>query len=109
MAKQKTLAMLAAGVCAAAASAFVPSIASAQDYVVPGILAAPLAIAETPFVVADALLGVPPYYSAYDYPTEGPGAPGGPNWDAYCTSKYRSFDPVTGTFMGYDGVRHYCR
>jgi ferric-dicitrate binding protein FerR (iron transport regulator) len=31
------------------------------------------------------------------------------NWLAYCSSKYRSFDPETGTYMGYDGRRHYCR
>ncbi len=27
----------------------------------------------------------------------------------YCSSKYRSFDPSSGTFLGYDGNRHYCR
>ena len=27
----------------------------------------------------------------------------------YCSAKYRSFDPGTGTFMGNDGQRHYCR
>jgi hypothetical protein len=109
MARQKILATLAAGACAAAATALVPSIASAQDWGVPGILAAPIAVAEAPFVVADALLGVPPYYPAYVYPTAGPVALGGSSWDAYCAAKYRSFDPVTGTFMGYDGLRHYCR
>ncbi|WP_332123039.1 BA14K family protein, partial [Azorhizobium caulinodans] len=30
------------------------------------------------------------------------------NWYAYCASKYRSFDPRTGTYMGYDGRRHPC-
>lgn len=36
-------------------------------------------------------------------------APGSADWNAYCASKYRSFDPATGTFLGYDGKRHYCR
>ena len=35
--------------------------------------------------------------------------PGYNNWLAYCSSRYRSFDPRTGTFMGYDGLRHPCR
>jgi hypothetical protein len=29
-------------------------------------------------------------------------------WLAYCHSKYRSFDPASGTYLGYDGVRHPC-
>lgn len=39
------------------------------------------------------------------------GGPYGPydDWYAYCASKYRSFDPATGTFMGYDGIRRPCR
>ena len=28
---------------------------------------------------------------------------------AYCSAKYRSFDPRSGTFVGYDGERHRCR
>lgn len=44
----------------------------------------------------------PPVYYEPDY---------GPDddWLAYCASKYRSFDPATGTFMGYDGIRRPCR
>ncbi len=32
-----------------------------------------------------------------------------PAWYSYCESRYRSFDPGSGTFLGYDGLRHYCR
>jgi hypothetical protein len=32
-----------------------------------------------------------------------------PGWIAYCARRYRSFDPYTGTFLGSDGLRHYCR
>jgi hypothetical protein len=47
----------------------------------------------------------PPYYPApYYYRPAGP-----PDWEAYCASRYRSFDPYTGTYMGYDGVRRPCR
>ena len=28
--------------------------------------------------------------------------------DAYCASRYRSYDPASGTYLGYDGVRHSC-
>lgn len=28
---------------------------------------------------------------------------------AYCARRYRSFDPQSFTFLGYDGRRHYCR
>jgi hypothetical protein len=27
---------------------------------------------------------------------------------AYCASRFRSYDPETGTFLGYDGLRHPC-
>jgi hypothetical protein len=26
-----------------------------------------------------------------------------------CTQRYRSYDPASGTFLGYDGARHPCR
>jgi len=50
----------------------------------------------------------PPYYPPAAY---GPGyqpAPGYGGDAAYCASRYRSYDPATGTFLGYDGVRHPC-
>lgn len=28
---------------------------------------------------------------------------------AYCSRRYRSYDPASGTFLGYDGRRHVCR
>lgn len=31
------------------------------------------------------------------------------NTDAYCASKYRSYNPYTKTYTGYDGRQHYCR
>lgn len=29
-------------------------------------------------------------------------------WKQYCRSKYRSFNAKSGTFLGYDGKRHFC-
>jgi len=55
--------------------------------------------------------GGPYYYGAPYYPY-GPGyypAPGyGGDAASYCASRYRSYDPATGTFLGYDGARHPC-
>lgn len=34
---------------------------------------------------------------------------GDPDWIHSCSRRYRSFDPKTGTYLGYDGRRHYCR
>ena len=31
------------------------------------------------------------------------------DWIAYCSSKYRSFNPATGLYLGYDGQYHPCR
>jgi hypothetical protein len=30
-------------------------------------------------------------------------------WFAYCTKRYRSFDPETGTFLSFDGERRFCK
>jgi hypothetical protein len=35
-------------------------------------------------------------------------APGGGDSSAYCAQRYRSYDPASGTFLGYDGQRHPC-
>ncbi|THV15689.1 BA14K family protein [Rhizobium rhizophilum] len=29
-------------------------------------------------------------------------------WHDYCSQRYRSFNPRTGTFVGYDGRTHFC-
>jgi hypothetical protein len=31
------------------------------------------------------------------------------DWIAYCSSKYRSFNPATGLYLGYDGQYHPCQ
>ena len=36
-------------------------------------------------------------------------APWTPAWYAYCDARYRSFDPATGHFLGYDGRYHFWR
>ncbi len=31
-----------------------------------------------------------------------------PEWYRYCEGTYRSFNPRSGTFVGYDGLEHFC-
>jgi BA14K-like protein len=40
----------------------------------------------------------------YNFAPEGMGPPGA----AACAARFRSYDPATGTFMGFDGMRHPC-
>ncbi|MEQ1949976.1 BA14K family protein [Mesorhizobium sp. CN2-181] len=35
--------------------------------------------------------------------------PWSPDWYDYCAGRYRSFNPRTGTFTGYDGLQHFCQ
>ena len=35
-------------------------------------------------------------------------APGGGDDAGYCAQRYRSYDPASGTYLGYDGQRHPC-
>jgi len=95
--------LVASGSVAAATTIGLTSCASAQDWVAPDIVAAPLAVVEAPFAVAGAILAGPaPAYAYVAPPAIAPDA------IAYCASRYRSFDPASGTFLGYDGLRHPC-
>ena len=71
----------------------------ATDLIIGGLFAAPRYYDE-PY----------PYSYGY-YPPRyvGPIGYGAPGWEAYCLSRYRSFDPVSVTYLGRDGRRHYCR
>lgn len=51
----------------------------------------------------------PPVYYQPQPVYYGAPAPWTPAWYSYCSSKYRSFNPSTGTFLGYDGRYHFCR
>lgn len=52
--------------------------------------------------------GYPPYpYYSPAYPAYGPYSPGDPAV-AYCMRRFRSYDPYSGTYLGFDGYRHPC-
>lgn len=80
-------------------------------------------------IIAGALANAnqPPVYDAYPAPSGGyyppaPAAPRGPkvityastlepwtrDWYEWCDDRYRSFNPETGTYRGYDGRDHFC-
>jgi hypothetical protein len=46
----------------------------------------------------------PAYGPAYAY---SPGYVGG-DAEGYCLSRFKSYDPASGTYLGYDGYRHPC-
>lgn len=56
-------------------------------------------------MIGAATAAPPPPPPAYYGPAYAPDD----DWLAYCSSKYRSFDPRTGTYLGYDGLRHPCQ
>lgn len=49
----------------------------------------------------------PVYYGAPAAPVYG-GAPVAGDAVAYCMQRFRSYDPRSGTYLGYDGLRHPC-
>jgi hypothetical protein len=68
------------------------------------------AIATAPYRYGPYPYGPYPYYYGppvvYE-PGHPAAAPGG-TAVASCASRYKSYDPATGTFLGHDGVRHPC-
>jgi hypothetical protein len=51
-----------------------------------------------------------PYYADPGYAEPGPYSadPTGGDPVAYCSQRFRSYDPRSGTYLGYDGYRHPC-
>ena len=61
-------------------------------------------------IIGGAILGgmlAAPYYG-YDGPYYGRYYGYGGNAVAYCMQRFRSYDPGSGTYLGYDGYRHPC-
>jgi len=55
-----------------------------------------------PYYYDNGYYAAPPAYPAEAYPAQSGGD------EAYCMQRYRSYDPASGTFLGYDGLRHPC-
>jgi len=54
------------------------------------------------------VLGAPYYYGPGPYYAPGYVGPLPGNAVAYCSQRYKSYDPGSGTYLGYDGYRHPC-
>jgi hypothetical protein len=53
--------------------------------------------------------GYDPGYYSYSYAAPGGYVAAAPGEDAaYCAQRFRSYDPASGTYLGYDGYRHPC-
>ncbi len=57
-------------------------------------------------LIGSALASRPYYY--YGPPAYGPGPGYLDDVEAYCEQRFRSYDPESGTYLGYDGRRHPC-
>jgi hypothetical protein len=54
--------------------------------------------------VEEPVYGAPVYGApAYEAPDYGSASP-----EDYCARRYRSYDPASGTYLGFDGLRHPC-
>ena len=62
-------------------------------------------------IIGGAIASQQGYYGQDDYPVY-QGDEGyqqnGDGYSAYCANRYRSYDPASGTYLGYDGMRHPC-
>jgi MFS family permease len=52
--------------------------------------------------------GYGPYYGPYAYGGAYAAVPTYSSDDAYCSRRFKSYDPSSGTYLGYDGERHPC-
>ena len=100
--------LVAAGILGLAAGALVVGLASQQPayrepvYDNPYRHPRPRPIRDYPVVYDDR----PEVVYADDY--AGAMEPWSPEWYQYCSDRYRSFNARTGTFTGYDGLKHFC-
>jgi hypothetical protein len=82
---------LAAGIFGFAAGAILSSAFAPRYYYQP----APVYAAPPPVYGP-----TPAYYAPQPWTSQ---------WYSYCSSRYRSFDPQTGYFVGYDGSYYFCQ
>ena len=60
-------------------------------------------------LIGSAIASQPRNVIIYERPVYGGLAPWTPEWYRYCSARYRSFNPNTGYFVGYDRRHHFCR
>jgi BA14K-like protein len=85
----------------------------AAGAIVGGALLAPRYYGPRPYYYGSGPYYAPgPYYADpgpyYADPGAYPADPTGGDPVAYCMQRFRSYDPRSGTYLGYDGLRHPC-
>ena len=85
-----------------------PAAAFVAGGLVGSALAAPYYYGYGPYYPGPSYPGA--YYPGPYYPPHYAAAPAysGGGGEGYCAQRFRSYDPSTGTYMGYDGQRHPC-
>ncbi|THD50894.1 MAG: BA14K family protein [Bradyrhizobium sp.] len=96
-------------------SAAVPSVETARYRRGYGYGGAAVGLGIAGALIGGAIIGATQPYGYYGYPPGyyGPAyvAPApyiGGDAAAYCVQRFRSYDPYSGTYVGYDGLRHPC-
>lgn len=97
---------LAAGVIGFALGAIIADQASRNRQ--PEVVYQPTYVAPEPVYVAPQPAYEPRVVTYDDYRYSATYEPWTPEWRAWCSDRYRSFNPSTGTFRGYDGLDHFC-
>jgi hypothetical protein len=113
--KQMRTVLRKIGIAAAAAiiivgsTAMLPSVAHAQHHRHGGHGWGGFAAGAAAGAILGGILAAP-YYAQGPYYYPAPGYYGGYEGDAvrYCMQRFRSYDPGSGTYLGYDGYRHPC-
>jgi hypothetical protein len=89
-----------------------PAAAFVAGGLIGGALAAPYYYGYGPYYGGPYAYYPGPYYPG-PYGAAPPPAPAAPAYSSagsedYCAQRFRSYDPSTGTYLGYDGQRHPC-
>ncbi|MDM9621755.1 hypothetical protein A6U87_13125 [Rhizobium sp. AC44/96] len=93
---------LVGGAVGLATGLIVGSAIAAPRYDEPRYIDPPYAYDDAPVYAAPP----PRYYRPV--PVRAELEPWTPQWERYCSYRYRSFDPRSGTFIGNDGMSHFC-
>jgi hypothetical protein len=104
---KKTILVMAAAALVIGGTTSLPTTASARCYgcaVGAGVAAGVIGGA----IIGSAIANSQPYYGPGPYYAPGYYAPPPGDAVAYCMQRFRSYDPNSGTYLGFDGLRHPC-
>ena len=101
--------VIAAGIVGLAVGAIIAGSVASRRHVAPAPV--PIGPAPGPRYYPPAPVAVddePKVIYADDIGGYAPAEPWTREWYRYCEALFRSFDPDSGTYLGYDGRRHFC-